>query len=57
MDAMDGLILKQIREALAEAQQNYEQAMANVNYWKGRMDALMALLQPPKHEQPKGEEE
>jgi len=58
MDAIDGLIMKQIREALAEAQQNREQAMAQANYWKGREDALLALLKPPKQESlPKGEKE
>ena len=58
MDAMDGLILKQIQTALKEAQQNREQAMAQANYWKGREDALMALLEPPKQEPlPKIDEE
>lgn len=50
MDAMDSLILKQIQAALAEATKNREQAMANANYWKGREDALLALLEPPKQE-------
>jgi hypothetical protein len=48
MDEIDARIMKQIREALADAQKNYEQSMANVNYWKGRMDGLAALLEPPK---------
>jgi hypothetical protein len=46
MNVMDERIVKQIQAALTEAQKNYEQALANVNYWKGREDALMALLEP-----------
>lgn len=50
---MDERIMKQIKDALAEAQKNREQAMAQANYWKGREDALLALLEPPKPESPK----
>lgn len=58
MDAMDERIVKQIQTALAEAVTNREQAMAQANYWKGREDALRALLEPPKQEPlPKIDEE
>lgn len=51
MDAIDERIMKQIKDALAEAQENHARVMlATENYWRGREDALRALLEPPKQE-------
>ena len=49
---MDESDTKRIKDAIASAHQNFEQAVANVNYWKGQEDALTALLAPPTPPEP-----
>ena len=49
---MDEQDTKRIKDAIASAHQNFEQAVANVNYWKGQEDALTALLNPPATHEP-----